>query len=106
MESLDAVFSALAHPTRRDMIARLVEHGESTAGELGEPFAIAQPTASRHLAVLEEAGIVTRSVEGRLHRFSLDPTALDEARAWIDRHRSFWEGSMERLAGLLQEPGA
>jgi DNA-binding transcriptional ArsR family regulator len=98
---LDATFHALADPTRRAMLALVARRGECAAGELGEPFDIAQPTASKHLAVLERAGLLSRRVEGRVHRFRLVPRRLDEAERWIARHRVFWEGTLARLGDVL-----
>jgi DNA-binding transcriptional ArsR family regulator len=85
------------------MLALLTRRGECTAGELGAPFEIAQPTASKHLTVLERAGLVRRRVEGREHRFRLDPVPLDEARDWIARHRHFWEATLDRLGAALDD---
>lgn len=80
------------------MVAR---RGECTAGELGEPFDIAQPTASRHLRVLEDAGLVRRRVDGRTHRFRLESAPLDEAERWLSRHRTFWQKTLMRLGDVL-----
>lgn len=99
--ALDATFRALADPTRRGMLALVARRGECTASELGAPFAIAQPTASKHITVLEGAGLLERRVEGREHRFRLVKRPLDEARAWITRHQEFWETSLARLDSLL-----
>jgi DNA-binding transcriptional ArsR family regulator len=98
---LDRTFQALADPTRRGMLALVARRGECVAGELGAPFAIAQPSASKHIAVLERAGLLVRRVEGRSHRFRLATAPLDEAEQWIARHRSFWEGTLARLADEL-----
>jgi DNA-binding transcriptional ArsR family regulator len=98
---LDRTFQALADPTRRAMLALVARRGECVAGELGAPFDIAQPTASKHLAVLERAGLLVRRVEGRSHRFRLAAAPLDEAERWIARHRTFWEATLARLADEL-----
>ena len=103
--SLDRTFHALGDGTRRAMLAMLARRGALTAGELGAPFDISQPTASKHLRVLERAGLLSRQIEGRTHRFRLDPKRLDEAQDWISRHQEFWEGTLERLADLLEEGG-
>ena len=100
-ESLDLTFHALGDGTRRGMLAMLATQGEHTAGELGEPFGISQPSASQHLRVLERAGLLERHVEGRTHRFSLKTEALREAQAWIERHREFWQGTLDRLDAYL-----
>jgi DNA-binding transcriptional ArsR family regulator len=84
------------------MLAMLAE-SECTAGELGAPFDIAQPSCSKHIAVLERAGLVKRSVDGRLHRFRIETRPLRNSEAWIARHRQMWEGSLQRLDMLLAE---
>jgi DNA-binding transcriptional ArsR family regulator len=75
--------------------------GEKTAGELGAPFEISQPAASKHIRTLERAGLLSRSVEGRIHRLRLVPRPLREAEVWISRHRQFWEGSLDSLGRVL-----
>ena len=102
-EALDATFRALSDATRRGMLALVARKGECTASELGTPFHIAQPTASKHIAVLESAGLVERRIEGREHRFRLVKRPLDGAQAWIERHQAFWEASLARLDALLAE---
>src|SRR5262249_55515065 len=97
---LDDVFQALADPTRREMLM-LLATGERTAGELGAPFKISQPAASKHIRMLERAGLLARTVDGRTHRLRLVPKPLDEAEAWISRHRRFWEGSFDALEQTL-----
>lgn len=101
--SLDRTFHALGDATRRRMLALLAKRGECIAGELAAPFYISQPTASKHLRVLERAGLVARRVDGRVHRFRLRVRPLEEAERWIARHRAFWEGSLHRLGGYLDE---
>jgi len=86
-------------------LAMLARRGACTAGELGEPFDISQPTASKHLRVLERAGLLSRRVEGRTHRFHLMSKRLDEAEDWMSRHREFWEGTLDRLSDLLNDGG-
>jgi DNA-binding transcriptional ArsR family regulator len=104
-ESLDRTFHALGDPTRRQMLALLSRKGELTASELGAPFRISQPTASKHLGVLERAGLLSRRVDGRLHRFRIRSQPLKQAESWIGRHREFWEGTLERLGHFLGELG-
>ena len=100
-DQLDRTFHALGDGTRRRMLALLSKRGECTAGDLGEPFEIAQPSVSKHIRVLEQAGLVARRVEGRVHRFRLVVTPLEEAQDWIARHRDFWEGTLDSLGELL-----
>jgi len=103
MEYLDRTFRALADGTRRSMIHALARERSRTAGELGRRFRSAQPTISRHLKVLELAGLVERTIEGRVHRFRLRPGALREAARWIARHQAFWQGAVDELDRLLSE---
>ena len=104
--ALDLTFHALADGTRRSMIHALA-HGEThSAGELGRQFRSAQPTISKHLKVLEEAEIVERTVEGRVHLFRLRRKALEQAGRWIARHQAFWEGAVDQLDRLLAEGAA
>jgi len=100
VSQLDAVFHALSDETRRGMLA-LLARGDRTAGELGDPFSMSQPACSKHIAVLERAGLVKRSVSGRFHRFRLDARPLRDSEAWMARHRQLWDGSLERLDHVL-----
>jgi DNA-binding transcriptional ArsR family regulator len=99
---LDAVFTALADPTRRRILARLAR-GPVTVGEIAEPFAMSLPAVSKHLKIIERAGLMKREVDGRIHRCSLDPRPLESARATIDRYRSFWEDTLDALASYVEE---
>lgn len=101
--TLDHIFHALGDGTRRGMLEMLARHGECSAGDLGKPFDMSQPSASKHLRVLERAGLVRRRIDGREHRFRLEVKKLAEAEAWIARHREFWEGALDRLDGLLND---
>ena len=101
---LDRTFRALGDETRRRMIAMLATEGAMSAGELGAPFGVAQPTTSKHLKVLERAGLVTREIAGRTHRFRLALEALDDAQDWIATHKTFWEGTLARLGAHLDDP--
>ena len=101
--ALDLTFHALSDGTRRSMIHALANGEIRSAGELGRKFRSTQPTISRHLKVLEEAGIVERKVTGRLHHFRLRRKALEQASAWIMRHQAFWEGAVDQLSLLLAE---
>jgi DNA-binding transcriptional ArsR family regulator len=100
---LDLTFRALSDGTRRSMIQALARGEARSAGELGRQFRSAQPTISRHLKVLEKAGLVERTIEGRVHRFRLRRQALQDAQAWIARHQAFWTGAVEQLDRLLSE---
>ncbi|MDF1743794.1 MAG: metalloregulator ArsR/SmtB family transcription factor [Gimesia sp.] len=103
---LDRTFHALGDGTRRKMLSMLAQQGEATASDLGQPFKIAQPSVSKHLRVLEQAGLISRRIEGRVHRFQLAIKPLNEAQNWITQHREFWEGSLDSLGELLDEMSA
>lgn len=100
---LDLTFHALADGTRRSMIHALARGETRSASELGRRFRSAQPTISKHLKVLEQAGIVERQVQGRVHQFRLRRKALEQAGRWIARHQAFWEGAVDQLGRLLAE---
>ena len=95
-------FKALAHPLRRDIVERL-SGGVATVGEVTHDFNVSKPTISRHLKTLEEAGIVSRVIDGRTHRLSLDPAPLGEASEWIERQRAHWEALFDAVEGYLDE---
>jgi DNA-binding transcriptional ArsR family regulator len=97
---LDAVFSALSDPTRRAILARLTE-GDANVAELAAPFAMSQPAVSRHLKVLEQAGLITRSRRATARLSHLEAEPLREATAWLSDYREFWEESYARLDELL-----
>lgn len=96
-ERLDTVFHALADGTRRQLVDRL-SHGPASVSELAAPFSISLAAISKHLDVLEGAGMVLRERDGRFQRCRLTPEALDEARAFIDHYRPFWEATLDQLA--------
>src|SRR4249920_1846518 len=102
MDQLDAVFGALADPTRRAILTRLTQ-GEATVAELAAPFHVSQPAISRHLKVLEHAGLIsrTRRATARLSHLRAEP--LREATVWLAGYRGFWEESYERLAALQEQ---
>jgi DNA-binding transcriptional ArsR family regulator len=102
-ELLDATFAALADPTRRAIVARLAE-GETHVGDLVQRFPISGPAISRHLRVLEDAGLIERQVDARWRICRLRPDALRDAHAWLSRYRDYWEHSLDRLAELLEDP--
>jgi DNA-binding transcriptional ArsR family regulator len=99
--TLDRTFGALADPTRRAILARLTA-GEATVGELAEPFAVSRPAISKHLRVLEAAGLVHRTREGRLSRCALDADPMRDAAEWVERYRAFWEGQLDALSRYLE----
>ena len=99
---LDATFAALADPTRRAIIARLAS-GEASVSELAEPFDMSQPAISKHLKVLERAGLISRSRDAQRRPRKLEPKPLAEATAWLEKYRRFWEGSFQNLDALLGE---
>ncbi|MGE0158364.1 MAG: ArsR/SmtB family transcription factor [Gemmatimonadales bacterium] len=101
-DRLDATFFALADPTRRAILARLAT-GEATVNELAEPFDMSQPAISKHLKVLERAGLISVGRDGQRRPRRLEPKPLDDATRWIERYREAWEHSFERLDGLLDE---
>src|SRR2546430_1509353 len=101
-QQLDATFSALADPTRRAILGRLAS-GEATVMELAAPFEMSQPAISRHLKVLERAGLIERRRDAQRRPCSLEPKPLFEARAWIERCREIWETNYRRLDALLEE---
>src|SRR5580700_12010214 len=96
-DRLDAVFHALGHSTRRALLARLAKR-PAMITELADPFAISLPAVSRHIRVLEDAGLVTRSVDGRVHRCSLNAAPLGSVAGWLSHYRRFWEGNLASLA--------
>src|SRR5262245_36905574 len=99
---LDATFLALADPTRRAILARLAR-GEASVAELGEPFAMSQPAVSKHLKVLERAGLISVGQDAQRRPRRLEGAPLAEASAWIERYRVIWEANFERLDALLSE---
>ncbi len=100
--ALDATFFALADPTRRAILQRLAR-GEATVNELAEPFSMSQPAISKHLKVLETAGLVSVRQEGRRRPRRLQPKPLEAATSWIERYRELWETNYRRLDALLEE---
>jgi DNA-binding transcriptional ArsR family regulator len=99
---LDRVFSALADPTRRAILARLAL-GEATVNELVQPFALSQPAISKHLKVLEGAGLVSRGRNAQFRPVRLDPGPLAEAAHWLGDYKKFWERSFDRLDDVVQD---
>ncbi|MEM7339603.1 MAG: metalloregulator ArsR/SmtB family transcription factor [Actinomycetota bacterium] len=101
-DDLDRIFNALANRTRRAMLDRLMT-GPSTISDLAEPFEMSLPGASKHVRVLEGAGLVRRRVDGRIHRCTLQPEGLEQADAWITRNQRFWEHQLDSLASHLSK---
>jgi DNA-binding transcriptional ArsR family regulator len=99
---LDTTFAALADPTRRAILARLAS-GVATVNELAEPFSMSQPAISKHLKVLERAGLISRGRDAQRRPRRLEARPLAEASAWLERYRKFWEGNFRRLDALLHE---
>ena len=99
---LDAVYAALGDATRRAILTRLAD-GDRTVGDLAQPFAVSRPAISKHLRVLERAGLVRRTREGRASRCRLEPKPLAAAAGWLEHYRRFWEQRLERLDAYLQE---
>ena len=101
-DRLDATFSALADPTRRAILARLAS-GETSVSELAEPFEMSMPAISKHLKVLQRAGLIERGREAQWRPCRLSAGPLKDASDWLDRYRRFWEESFDRLEGYLRE---
>ncbi len=100
-QDLDAVFSALGDPTRRAILARLAL-GEASVGDLAAPHEMSLPAVSKHLRVLETAGLIRKEKDGRVVRCRLEAAPLGDAAAWIAEYRRFWEAQLDALAGYLE----
>src|SRR5215475_12846810 len=101
-DTLSITLSALADPTRRAILARLAE-GEATVNELAQPFDISLPAISRHLKVLEAAGLISRGREAQWRPCRLEPGALKDLDGWLERYRAFWTGGFDRMEAYLAE---
>ncbi|OGT81549.1 MAG: hypothetical protein A3H91_10780 [Gammaproteobacteria bacterium RIFCSPLOWO2_02_FULL_61_13] len=99
---LDLVFGALAHPIRRGILARL-STGEATIAELARPFKVSAPAITRHMRILEEAGLLSRTRQGREHHCRMEQQRLQEAGAWMERNRKFWNERLDALERYLKE---
>ncbi|MCY1043914.1 metalloregulator ArsR/SmtB family transcription factor [Corallococcus sp. bb12-1] len=99
---LDATFAALADPTRRAILARLAS-GEASVSELAEPFAMSQPAISKHLKVLERAGLISRGRDAQRRPRRLEAAPLAEATGWLERYRQFWEENYQALDAMLED---
>ena len=102
-EAIPALFSALSDPSRLAIVERLIRDGEKTAGELAEPFAISAPAISRHLSVLERAGLIERRVERQWRRFRVRSEAIEAIDDWLSRQRKFWQASFDRLERMIAD---
>ena len=101
-QQLDATFAALADPTRRAILARLAL-GDASVAELAEPFAMSQPAVSKHLKVLEKAGLIRRGRDAQRRPARIEARPLQEANLWIERYRELWEANYARLDNLLED---
>ena len=101
-DRLDHLFGALADRTRRKMVARL-SRAPATIGELAKPFEMSLPAVSKHVRVLERAGLVHRTVDGRIHRCRLERARLKDANAWIERYTTFWDETLDALAAFVED---
>jgi DNA-binding transcriptional ArsR family regulator len=102
MDNLSTTFGALADPTRRAILAKL-SSGEATVNELAEPFNISLPAISKHIKVLEKAGLISRGREAQWRPCTLKPEVLKEASDWLEHYRQFWEASLDRLDEYLKQ---
>ena len=105
-ERLDRTFAALVDPTRRAMLARLEREGSTAVSKLAEPFAIKLPAVMKHLDVLSDAGLITRSKAGRTVTVKLSPKPMKEAMDWLSRYERFWSASIDRLATYAESKEA
>ncbi len=101
---LNRVFGALSDGTRRRLLARL-ERSSATITELAEPFAMSLPAVSEHVRVLESAGLIRRSIDGRVHHCTLDAAPLEEAQRWLAHYRVFWSETLDSLAAYAEQKG-
>jgi len=101
-QRLDRVFFALSDSTRRSILARLAQGG-TTIGELAAPFEISKPAISKHIKILESAGLIDRAISGRQHQCTLTTAGLKTAEEWLNFHREFWESRFDALSDLLQQ---
>jgi DNA-binding transcriptional ArsR family regulator len=99
---LPAVFAALADPTRLAIVERLLSEGERTAGDIAQPFAMSKPAISKHLKVLEDAGLIERRIERQWRLCRIRPEGIRTIDDWMKRYRAFWEASFDRLERLLE----
>jgi DNA-binding transcriptional ArsR family regulator len=101
-KTLNRTFAALADPTRRRILAHLA-HGDRCVTDLARPYRMSLPAVSKHLRVLEKAGLLRRRRYGRVHEMQLEAEPLKKAAQWVEEYRKFWEGSLDRLAAFLEK---
>jgi DNA-binding transcriptional ArsR family regulator len=101
--ALDSTFAALSDATRRGILARLAQRGETSVSDLAAPYQMSLPAVSKHLRVLQNAGLVSRQKDGRVHRCRLRAEPMKDAAAWIAHYRQFWEAQLDSLARYLEE---
>ncbi|MEM7302447.1 MAG: metalloregulator ArsR/SmtB family transcription factor [Pseudomonadota bacterium] len=101
--NLHAVFGALSDPTRMAIVERLIREGETSAGDLAQPFAMSKPAISRHLRVLEDSGLVAKRINRQFRMFSIQRAAVNEIGDWIEEQRKFWNASFDRLEAVLEQ---
>jgi DNA-binding transcriptional ArsR family regulator len=101
--ALDSTFAALADATRRGILAHLAQQGETSVSDLAAPYKMSLPAVSKHLRVLEHAGLVSRQKDGRVHRCRLRAEPMKNAAAWIEHYRQFWEAQLDSLARYLED---
>ena len=101
-DQLDLVFGALAHPIRRGILARL-SSGDATIAELARPFRVSAPAITKHMRILEDAGLLSRKIQGREHRCRLEQKHMQQAESWIEDHRKFWNERLDALERYLKE---
>jgi len=102
-DELNATFAALADPTRRAILTRLAKTGEATVNELADPFPVSLQAISKHLKVLENAGLITRGRDAQFRPCRLEAAPLEVAQQWIERHRLLWQGRFQRLEARINE---
>jgi DNA-binding transcriptional ArsR family regulator len=102
-DQLDTTFAALADPTRRAILARLAQDGEVTVNELAEPFPVSVQAISKHLKVLQRAGLITRGRTAQLRPSRIEGAPLRDAADWLEQYREVWEGRLDRLARHLED---
>ena len=103
VDRLSSVFSALSDPTRRAILSRLAVNGETSVTQLAKPFRMSLPAVSRHLKVLENAGLISRTREAQVRPARLEPAPLQEISSWVERYRGFWEQRFDALDVYLHE---